>query len=101
MVRATFSRLEKPRLEFELRSASCRPPQRLQRHTPHSNWSDDTELASGRIRVSAVAGDDESVPSLPGRLLAKTVIHHGDSRSVRYTGRRRVIHLNTAVMIRY
>src|SRR5438876_12407238 len=43
-VRATFSRLDKPRLEFELRSASCRPPPRLQRHTPHSNWSDDTEI---------------------------------------------------------
>src|SRR5437667_8240977 len=44
MVRATYSRLDKldkPRLQFELRSASCRPPQRLQRHTPHSNWSNE------------------------------------------------------------
>src|SRR5438876_8630296 len=101
MVRATFSRLDKldkPRLEFELRSASCRPPQRLQRHTPHSNWSDDTEHASGRVGGSAVPSFDESVakvaripspgigsngaPSLLGRLSPNLFSRSVDRRTL-------------------
>src|SRR5438552_10744089 len=85
MVRATFSRLDKldkPRLEFELRSASCRPPQRLQRHTPHSNWSDNTEHASGRIGGSAVPTSDESVPSLLAPLAPDSFSRYDDPRSL-------------------
>src|SRR5205814_10292507 len=50
MVRATFSRLDKldkPRLEFELRSGSCSPPPELQAHSS-LDWSDDTGTVFSR-----------------------------------------------------
>src|SRR5438552_15374314 len=90
MVRATFSRLDKldkPRLEFELRSASCRPPQRLQRHTPHSNWRDDTEHARGRIGGSTVATFDETLPQHLCPLAAKAFSPPADRRALVLTRR--------------
>src|SRR5438132_10932070 len=55
MVRATFSRLDKPRLEFELRSASCRPPSDY-RDTPltPSCMAHQEFVTSGTIAISIV-----------------------------------------------